>query len=349
VSRYDVTANGWGEGSSHAYLYEFARGAKSILDVGCSSGGLASALLANGSKVCGIDVDETAVVRARERGVDATVFDLESGSISKLYAGTRFDCIIFGDVLEHLVDPGKVLADVRGLLESDGYVVISVPNVSHASVALSLVTNRWDGRDVGLLDRTHLRFFTRDTIEDLVISSGYLISDLRRVVSDVRDPSQAPTLAVANADLIPPALVQAATEHPEASTLQFVLKVVPESGGAWDETSSRALIARARVDRRDAEARVCALVDRVSQLEGERSALLAQMQATMVSRDALIGLEATTGTLRRELDDANRQLSELREEGSVELANVLSSLSWKAGRVVTGPLRLIRFVLRKSI
>jgi 2-polyprenyl-3-methyl-5-hydroxy-6-metoxy-1,4-benzoquinol methylase len=349
VSRYDVTANGWGEGSSHAYLYEFARGAKSILDVGCSSGGLASALMANGSRVHGIDLDESAVAQARERGVDAQVFDLESGSISALYSDTRFECIIFGDVLEHVVDPGKILCDAHQILEADGYVVISIPNVSHASVALSLVTNRWDGRDVGLLDRTHLRFFTRDTIEDLVASTGYLISDLRRVISDVRDPSQTPTLAVTNVDLLSTTLVEAATEHPEASTLQFVLRLVPESGGVWDEVSSRELITRARVDRRDAEARAIALVDRVSQLEQERNALLGQLQAAMVSRDALIGLEATTGTLRRELVEANIQIASIREDGVVALQDVLSSFSWKVGRVLTAPLRLIRFLLRKSL
>ena len=85
-----------------------------------------------------------------------------------LPAGERFDCIIFNDVLEHMVDPQRVLAVARSHLTERGCVIASLPNVRNISVIAPLVLyGRWDYADAGLLDRTHVRWFTKSTMREL--------------------------------------------------------------------------------------------------------------------------------------------------------------------------------------
>jgi 2-polyprenyl-3-methyl-5-hydroxy-6-metoxy-1,4-benzoquinol methylase len=78
-----------------------------------------------------------------------------------------FDCIIFGDILEHLLDPWETLRRYRTLLDPAGVVIASIPNIGHISVILNLIRGRWEYGERGLLDSTHLRFFTRRSMIEL--------------------------------------------------------------------------------------------------------------------------------------------------------------------------------------
>src|SRR5205823_7166679 len=100
---------------------------------------------------------------------DAGVPPLEGG----------FDAIVCADVLEHLRDPAAALAAVRHALAPDGEVVISIPNVAHLWVRLSLLAGRFDYAERGILDRTHLRFFTRRTLLALLARAGLAVDELR--------------------------------------------------------------------------------------------------------------------------------------------------------------------------
>src|SRR5207248_2616993 len=93
---------------------------------------------------------------------DAEELDLETE-----LGGERFDAILFADVLEHLRDPAALLKRVRPLVAENGVVIASIPNVAHASVRLALLGGSFRYREWGLLDETHLRFFTRHGVEDL--------------------------------------------------------------------------------------------------------------------------------------------------------------------------------------
>lgn len=96
--------------------------------------------------------------------------------------GPMFDCAVFNDVLEHMVDPWAALEFTRGFMQDGGHVVASIPNVRHIMVTKPLIlTGRWDYEEFGILDRTHLRFFTRTTIVDLFESSGYEIALLEPI------------------------------------------------------------------------------------------------------------------------------------------------------------------------
>lgn len=90
----------------------------------------------------------------------------------------KFDYIIFADVLEHLYNPWEVLSSVKNVLKPDGNVLISVPNIAHNSVLIDLLNNKFEYREVGLLDNTHIRFFTQPSLLDMVNKSGLSVKKI---------------------------------------------------------------------------------------------------------------------------------------------------------------------------
>jgi len=145
------------------------------LDVGAADGFLAERLTAQGWSVTALERDPELAARARGRCKEVVVADLESAP--PLLHGP-FEAIVYGDVLEHLSDPGAALRALDQTLAPDGSVIVSVPNVAHLWVRLSLLAGRFDYADRGILDRTHLRFFTRRTLLDLLRSAGLSVVEL---------------------------------------------------------------------------------------------------------------------------------------------------------------------------
>lgn len=142
-----------------------------ILDVGCADGVLGSALLARGaSEVIGVELDEGAAQRARRRLSRVLCADAESPELPALLGS--FDCVIFADVLEHMRDPQAALARYRSCLRPGGVIVASIPNVRHCSILHMLSEGRWEYQPQGIMDRTHLRFFTLAEITRLFEGAG---------------------------------------------------------------------------------------------------------------------------------------------------------------------------------
>lgn len=149
-----------------------------LLDVGCWKGALGRQLKRRspGLVVIGIEPDDAAAAVAATR-LDRVIAgrfpeDLGPGE-------APFDCVVFSDVLEHLVDPWEALRLTRSLLSNSGRVVAVIPNVRHVRVVVPLLLRgRWDYADTGLLDRTHLRFFTRATMIELFQSAGYTVESI---------------------------------------------------------------------------------------------------------------------------------------------------------------------------
>lgn len=142
-----------------------------LLDVGCSWGRFASEVAAaHGAEAWGIEPDpETAEVAATR--LDRVIVGRFPDDIP---SGETFDCVTFTDVLEHLVDPVAALAAARATLRPGGHVVASIPNVRHRSVLVPLLkAGRFDYVEAGILDRTHLRFFTRATMREMFESNGW--------------------------------------------------------------------------------------------------------------------------------------------------------------------------------
>ena len=139
------------------------------LDVGAADGFLAERLTAQGWSVTALERDPELAARARGRCKEVVVADLETAAPR---LSGPFDAIVYGDVLEHLSDPRTTLLALDRTLAPGGTVIVSVPNIAHLWVRLSLLAGRFDYADRGILDRTHLRFFTRRTLLDLLREAG---------------------------------------------------------------------------------------------------------------------------------------------------------------------------------
>lgn len=170
-----------------------------VLDVGCATGASGSFLAQrHGSQVTGVELDPDMAQVARERLHAVHVADLNKTSLAALLGGERFDLIVFGDVLEHLVDPWAALADARALLSEGGSIIASLPNVGHYSTLLSLLfMRRWPYRERGIHDRTHLRFFTRKNLLELYASAGLSVLREQRKLRLLEAPSPLNRLAKA--------------------------------------------------------------------------------------------------------------------------------------------------------
>ncbi len=153
--------------------------ARRILDIGCGRGALGALLKQRpGIEVVGIEADPEAAAVARGRLDDVLVVDVEKPDGLPL-PPRSFDCIVFADVLEHLVDPERVVARLLPCLSDGGTVVASIPNVRHQEVLLDLLVNgRWRYQPAGILDATHLRFFTLYEIAALFDRLGLAMEGL---------------------------------------------------------------------------------------------------------------------------------------------------------------------------
>jgi SAM-dependent methyltransferase len=137
--------------------------------VGAAQGELAALLRERGFSVTCLEADPGDAARARERGLDVHEVDLESPTA--LPPGP-FDVVVLGDVLEHLRHPDATLSALAARLAPGGRVVVSVPNVAHLWIRMSLLVGRFEYADRGILDRGHLRFFTLSSFRRLLAQSG---------------------------------------------------------------------------------------------------------------------------------------------------------------------------------
>ena len=152
---------------------------KRILDVGCAAGELGHALkLAGALEVVGIERSAEAARLAKARLDQVIVSDVESLDLP--LDDASFDRIIFADILEHTIDPWSVLASYGRYLKSDGLVIASIPNIRFYAVIARLIFNRWGYSESGILDSTHLRFFTLPTIKEMFERAGYQVERVER-------------------------------------------------------------------------------------------------------------------------------------------------------------------------
>jgi SAM-dependent methyltransferase len=144
--------------------------ARRVLDVGCGAGALGALLRRRGHVVAGVELVPEAADLARQVLDHVAVADVEADGFP--FADSSFDAVVLADVLEHLIDPWRVLRDAARLLAPRGVVVASVPNVQNWDVVWRLLRGRWGYRERGLLDRGHLRFFTLRSLRALFADAG---------------------------------------------------------------------------------------------------------------------------------------------------------------------------------
>jgi 2-polyprenyl-3-methyl-5-hydroxy-6-metoxy-1,4-benzoquinol methylase len=159
--------------SSHQILLRLSAGARTVLDVGCSAGVLARELSAAGAVVDGLESDPLAAEEARQVCRQVLVGDLESMPLEPVQG--PYDVVLMADVLEHLRDPEAALRRLRPLLAEGGRLLVSTPNIANWSMRLLHLAGRWDYRERGIMDRTHLHFFTQRTLRATLKRAGYRV------------------------------------------------------------------------------------------------------------------------------------------------------------------------------
>lgn len=141
-----------------------------VLDVGCSNGIQGKYLKKEkGCLVYGVDISQQAIKEAKKNLDKAVVMDVEKDSLP---FKEKFDAIIFSDILEHLAYPEEVLRKLKKHLKKDGLIAAAIPNVANLKIRLHLLLGKWDYQELGILDKTHLRFFTKGTARQLFENCG---------------------------------------------------------------------------------------------------------------------------------------------------------------------------------
>lgn len=200
--------------------------ARRIVEVGCMHGAMAQAWRAQHPQVhyTGIDIDADYAAVAGQHCSRALAGDIEGFSAEAFGELFPSDCWIFGDCLEHLRDPWRLVRHIRERIDADGCLLACVPNAQHWSVQMRLATGLFRYEDSGLLDRTHVRWFTRVTLLEMFTQAGWRVDHaFSRTI-----PAQPPAgmlegiRAVAAAGGADPD--QAATD---ALAFQYILRLLP--------------------------------------------------------------------------------------------------------------------------
>ena len=168
--------------SSHYYAQRFVGRDQEVLDIGCGVGFFAAWLKADGNRVTGVDALPHT---ARNDALDeyfAVDLIASGGELPAALGARRFDCVLMLDVLEHLTAPDRLLRESCRTLREHGRLIVSLPNVANITVRLALLFGRFPYSERGILDRTHLRFFTRKTARRFLEENGCEILDVKTTV-----------------------------------------------------------------------------------------------------------------------------------------------------------------------
>lgn len=264
----------------HSYALQMTGSGQRVLEVGCSVGHVTEHLVAAGNTVVGVEIDPVAAADAERFAERVHVLDLDRTPVSTV-EHEPFDVIMLGDVLEHLRDPDAALADLMTLLAPGGRVIVSVPHVGHVDVRLMLLEGRWEYQGTGLLDETHLRWFTKSSLRTMLSNAGLVATRLERVRigrfgSDIEfatDHDWADAIAFIEAD-------------PEAHTFQFVVEAtrVDEADGAPDALDDDPEIVWPSLDHSAATAELRAWAEQLQDHNRALEANLAAWEGSIIAR-----------------------------------------------------------------
>jgi 2-polyprenyl-3-methyl-5-hydroxy-6-metoxy-1,4-benzoquinol methylase len=211
-------------------IYRVAKaGGSRVLDIGSGPAVVSSRLARDlGFTVTCIDMDDEALAAARERGVAETFsHDLGSDAWIADVRGRQFDQIILADVLEHLFAPQRLLAAIRdeNLLAEGGRLIVSIPNAAHEAVVGSLLADDFRYSNTGILDATHIRWFTQRSMGRLLESEGFTIER----VSEITRTLEQTFNASVRMDLDPEVRTLIRQRAPQTAVYQYVFTVAPIS------------------------------------------------------------------------------------------------------------------------
>ncbi len=340
---YDLTVDPDAENNTHAFALQMIGHNKSVLEVGCATGYFTKVLAERGCTVVGMELDPKAAKLAEPFAERIVIGNANDRDVWEAVDDQTFDVVTFGDVLEHLSDPLAVLRIAKRKLKPSGFIVTSLPNVAHGDVRLALLHGSFHYRETGLLDRTHVRFFTLETIRELLKEAGLVVVDTRRVVMGLFQTE----IGLRREDF-PQAVIDEVRLDDEFETYQFVMKSVVDNGaqavtemaGRLDEMVDRVqelVVENRKLEEQLAElttraaeqyeayteerhrldveveawtARAAELAEQIAQLESELKAAAARAEEYGTATDAL----------RAALEGSQQQYREILNSSSYRLA-----------------------------
>lgn len=206
---------------------------KRVLEAGCASGHVSEQLSAQGCSVVGIEIESSIVEPAMQWLERVVIGNIEDDDLWEELEGEYFDTVLFGDVLEHLKDPLKTLRESARHLTPTGTVVISAPNIAHADVKIALLNGAFPYGESGLLDRTHVHFFTKESLLDLIRQAGMAAVEITRVTVPVFH-----TEIGVSRDDVDNVTLESILRDRESETYQFIVKATRDDANhAIDDLS----------------------------------------------------------------------------------------------------------------
>lgn len=177
MSNYKNSFSEDAENTSWSLAFKYIKDGADVLEVGCGNGNFAKAIKDHKQcKVVGIEPDTGDAKRAKIK-VERIIVDTIENALDIL-KGKKFDQIVFLDVIEHLYDPVATLKSLKPLLKKDGTIVFSMPNMGHTSLRLMLMNGDFEYGKTGILDHTHLHFYTDREINRVFNEAGYQVEDM---------------------------------------------------------------------------------------------------------------------------------------------------------------------------
>lgn len=226
--RYTYTFDPDAENNTATSIARFALlGGPDVLDIGSGPAWVSRYLAGeHGRNVTCLDYDIDALKSLADTGLTAYEADLEAEGWDESIAGRQFDVVIIADVLEHLRQPGRLLERIReaSLLREDGFVIISVPNASHQTVVAELLHGDFRYTETGLLDETHVRWFTLRNLTRLLERTGFVVDRVERTLRPMEHVSLDRAL-----DISPDMRREIRELNDESMTYQFVVLARPDT------------------------------------------------------------------------------------------------------------------------
>ncbi|UJS25731.1 class I SAM-dependent methyltransferase [Thiothrix winogradskyi] len=234
-----VIAHSLDDNHSHSQIVRRVPRYAQVLELGCGDGSMSRLLRERcEAHIIGVDHNPDIVWQAQRYCDYVFTEDLDDPHSLDALEGEKFDVITLVDVLEHLQHPEALLQRLKPLLLDEGQILISIPNIAHSSVRLELLNGRFDYESAGILDATHLKFFTAESVQALLAEAGFTVNDIDYTWHDL--PDEVITRYLKAAGLEPTPVALAKFHEPEAVAYQFIISsspVMPETARLADKNA----------------------------------------------------------------------------------------------------------------
>jgi 2-polyprenyl-3-methyl-5-hydroxy-6-metoxy-1,4-benzoquinol methylase len=313
------------ENTSIAKMLPLVGRDKRVVDFGCATGYLANLLTQEGCKVTGVEINPEAAKVAEAYCDKVIVADLDYTDITELLAHETYDVAVFGDVLEHLRDPWRILRATQKILNPDGYIVASIPNIAHGAIRLALLEGRFEYTELGILDNTHLRFFTRPSLYKLFEDTGFFVESIAYTTLPIFSDSD--LIPRMERDRLSDEIVKQVESDRDAEVLQFIVRSYP-----WSMSGKYAALEKKY---EEANKNIFKLIQENSKTQSELQGTQTELQHTQAqlqhTQSELQGTQTELQHTQAQLQHTQSELQHTQSE--LEIRNPLNWLTakfWKS-------------------